>query len=67
MDFQGLSLPSAELVKIPPLKEELIVTSERQSYKAGTLILQQGKYVRVIPLLESGLVILIQGALVIVE
>jgi len=44
----------------------LIATSERHSYKAGTLILQHGKYVRVIPLLVSGLVKLMPGAIVIV-
>ncbi|MBE9489764.1 MAG: Crp/Fnr family transcriptional regulator [Bacteroidetes bacterium] len=43
------------LVKMPELKEELIAISSIHTFKAGTVILKQGGYIKVIPLLISGL------------
>ena len=44
-----------ELAKMPELKEELISTSKIMTFEAGTIILKQGGYIKVIPLLISGL------------
>ena len=44
-----------ELVKMPDLKEELIAISNIHTFEAGTVILKQGGYIKVIPLLISGL------------
>jgi len=41
---------------MPKLKEELITISKILKFKAGTVILKQGAYVKVIPLVLSGLV-----------
>lgn len=43
------------LAKMPELKEELIAISSIQTFEAGTVILKQGGYVKVIPLMISGL------------
>ncbi len=43
------------LTKMPALKEELIAISDIITIKAGTVILKQGAYVKVIPLMVSGL------------
>lgn len=50
-----LDLHFPELAKMPLLKEELISISEVHQFKAGTVILRQGEYVKVIPLLATGL------------
>lgn len=44
------------LAKMPELKNELISISEIHEFDAGTVILNQGSYIKVIPLLISGLV-----------
>ena len=44
-----------ELAKMPLLKDELISISEVNQFKAGTVILKQGEYIKVIPLLATGL------------
>ncbi len=44
-----------DLVKNPELKSELLTISSIHSFKAGTIILKQGSYIKVIPLLISGL------------
>jgi len=44
-----------DLAKMPELKEELIAISSIHSFEAGTVILKQGGYIKVIPLLVSGL------------
>ena len=44
-----------ELAKMPELKKELIEISSIVEIKAGTVILKQGSYVKVIPLLVKGL------------
>ncbi len=41
MIFKVLGLPIPEQAKIPSHKEELIATSERHSYKAGTIIFKK--------------------------
>ena len=43
------------LAKMPDLKSELLSISSIHSFKAGTVILKQGGYIKVIPLLVSGL------------
>jgi CRP/FNR family transcriptional regulator len=44
-----------KLAKMPELKEELISISKIFEFEAGTVILKQGSYIKVIPLLISGL------------
>lgn len=44
-----------KLAQMPKLKEELIAISKIIKFKAGTIILKQGAYVKVIPLMLSGL------------
>ena len=44
-----------DLVKMPDLKSELLSISSIHSFEAGTVILKQGGYIKVIPLLVSGL------------
>ena len=44
-----------KLAKMPDLKEELIAISSIHTFEAGTVILKQGGYIKVIPLLISGL------------
>ncbi len=44
-----------KLAEMPELKNELISISKLVDIKAGTVILKQGEYVKVIPLLISGL------------
>jgi len=44
-----------DLVKMPELKSELLSISSLHSFEAGTVILKQGGYIKVIPLLISGL------------
>ncbi|MFH6604427.1 Crp/Fnr family transcriptional regulator [Maribacter algicola] len=51
-----LDLHFPELARMPLLKEELISASQVRNFKAGTVILKQGEYIRAIPLLISGLV-----------
>lgn len=43
------------LAKLPALKKELISISTISTFEAGTVILKQGGYVKVIPLMISGL------------
>ncbi|MFC5048355.1 Crp/Fnr family transcriptional regulator [Aquimarina hainanensis] len=43
------------LTTIPELKEELVAVSKFYKFKAGTIILRQGEYIKGIPLLKSGL------------
>ncbi len=43
------------LANMPELKEELITISSLNIFEAGTVILKQGSYVKVIPLMVSGL------------
>lgn len=43
------------LAEMPELKKELISISNLVEIKAGTVILKQGEYIKVIPLLISGL------------
>ncbi|MFK7811584.1 MAG: Crp/Fnr family transcriptional regulator [Maribacter sp.] len=50
-----LDLHFPELAKMPLLKEELMEISEVHLFKAGTVILRQGQYIKVIPLLATGL------------
>lgn len=44
-----------KLVTMPELKKELISISSVHKFDAGTIILKQGAYVKVIPLMISGL------------
>jgi CRP/FNR family transcriptional regulator len=44
-----------KLAEMPELKKELISISNLVEIKAGTIILKQGEYIKVIPLLISGL------------
>jgi len=44
-----------KLAKMPELKADLIAISSIHKFEAGTVILKQGAYVKVIPLLISGL------------
>jgi len=44
-----------DLAKMPKLKSELLAISSIHAFKAGTVILKQGGYIKVIPLLISGL------------
>ena len=43
------------LAKMPDLKDELAAISSIMKYSAGTVILKQGSFVKVIPLMVSGL------------
>ena len=43
------------LAKMPDLKAELIAISQVLKIEAGTVILKQGAYIKIIPLLVSGL------------
>ena len=45
-----------ELAKMPELKADIEAISSIASFTSGTVILRQGEYVKVIPLLISGLV-----------
>lgn len=44
-----------KMANMPDLKKEIIAISEIVEIKAGTIILKQGSYIKVIPLLTSGL------------
>lgn len=44
-----------KLAKMPALKQELIAISSLHTFKEGTVILKQGSYIKVIPLMLSGL------------
>ncbi len=44
-----------ELAKMPELKADIVSISSMTTFEAGTVILRQGEYVKVIPLLVSGL------------
>jgi len=44
-----------KLATMPALKDELVSISNLVEIKAGTVILNQGAYIKVIPLLLSGL------------
>jgi len=44
-----------KLATLPELKEEIVAISSMLTFDAGTVILRQGAYVKVIPLLISGL------------
>lgn len=43
------------LAKMPDLKKELMEICSLHTFEAGTIILKQGSYIKVIPLLVSGL------------
>jgi len=45
-----------KLANLPNLKEELITISSLHTFEAGTIILKQDAYIKVIPLIISGLV-----------
>ncbi len=55
MIAEALDTHFPKLAKMPELKNELISISQIHEFKAGTIILKQGAYVKVIPLLISGL------------
>lgn len=44
-----------KLAKLPELKDEIISISNLVEIKSGTIILREGEYIKVIPLLISGL------------
>ncbi len=44
-----------QLAKMPALKEEIVGISSVVNFDAGTVILKEGSYIKVIPLLISGL------------
>jgi len=50
-----------ELARRPELKEELISVCSIHTFKSGTVILRQGEYIKVIPLVISGLVKVFKG------
>ncbi|MEE9361665.1 MAG: Crp/Fnr family transcriptional regulator [Cellulophaga sp.] len=52
---KALSNHFPKLAKIPELRNDLISISTLVEVKAGTVILKQGAYIKVIPLLISGL------------
>jgi CRP/FNR family transcriptional regulator, anaerobic regulatory protein len=52
---KALDIYFPKLAKLPELKNELISISQIHEFKAGTTILKQGSYIKVIPLLISGL------------
>ena len=51
---QALSTYFPELTKMPKLRQELVEISSIVDFEAGTVILRQGEYIKVIPLLLSG-------------
>lgn len=51
---QALSTYFPELAKMPKLRQELVEISSIVDFEAGSVILKQGEYVKVIPLLLSG-------------
>lgn len=51
---QALSTYFPELAKMPKLRQELVEISSIADFEAGTVILRQGEYIKVIPLLLSG-------------
>lgn len=55
MIAEALETYFPKLATMPELKEELIAMSSVQTFEAGTVILKQGGYVKVIPLIISGL------------
>jgi len=55
MISEALDTYFPKLVKMPELKAELISISKIFEFEAGTVILKQGSYIKVIPLLISGL------------
>lgn len=55
MISEALDTYFPKLAKMPELKNELISISQIHEFKAGTVILKQGAYIKVIPLLISGL------------
>lgn len=55
MISEALDTYFPKLAKMPKLKDELISISSFTKIKAGTVILKQGEYIKVIPLLISGL------------
>jgi len=52
---EALDTYFTKLAKMPELKDELISISSFVEIKAGTVILKQGEYIKVIPLLITGL------------
>ncbi len=55
MISEALDTYFPKLAKMPELKSELISISKIFEFEAGTVILKQGAYIKVIPLLISGL------------
>lgn len=55
MIAEALETYFPRLAKMSELKEELIAISSVKTFETGTVILKQGSYVKVIPLLISGL------------
>lgn len=55
MISQALDTYFPKLANMPDLKKELLAISEIMELKTGTVILKQGAYVKIIPLLVSGL------------
>ncbi len=55
MISEALDTYFPKLAQMPELKNELISISQIHEFKAGTTILKQGGYIKVIPLLISGL------------
>lgn len=55
MISEALDTYFPKLAQMQALKDELISISEIHEFKAGTIILKQGSYIKVIPLLISGL------------
>lgn len=51
---QALSMYFPELAKMPELRQELVEISSIADFEAGTVILKQGEYIKVIPLVLSG-------------
>ena len=52
---QALSTYFPELAEMPELRQELVEISAIVDFEAGTVILKQGEYIKVIPLIISGL------------
>ncbi len=55
MIAQALDTYFPKLATMPELKKEIISISKLLEFDAGTVILKQGSYIKVIPLLVSGL------------
>ena len=55
MISKALDIYFPKLAQMPELKDDLISISSFVEVKAGTVILKQGEYIKVIPLLISGL------------